>query len=103
MAANDVGRRPTHPGALLRDDILPETGLTQTDLADQLGVSRRTINEIVQEHRPVTIDMACRLARAFGNSPQFWLNMQQAVDIWDANQARGGEYERIRQIAFSPA
>lgn len=99
--AKTVARRPTHPGAILREDILPETGLTQTDLADLLGVSRRTINEIVQEHRPVTTDMACRLARAFGSSPQFWLNMQQAVDIWDANQEKGGEYEGIHLIAYS--
>ena len=101
--ANTMARRPTHPGALLRDDVLPETGLTQTDLADQLGVSRRTINEIVQEHRPVTTDMACRLARAFGNSPQFWLNMQQAVDIWEAHHERGGEYESIHRIDANAA
>jgi addiction module HigA family antidote len=96
-------RRPTHPGALLREDLLPEINLTQTALADLLQVSRRTINEIVQEHRPVTTDMACRLARAFGNSPQFWLNMQQAVDIWEALQEKGGEYERIELLSGNPA
>lgn len=93
------GRRPTHPGAILREDILPETGLTQGELAERLGVSRRTVNEIIQERRPVTTDMACRLGRAFGNSPQFWLDMQQAVDLYEAQEAHAAEYEHIPRVA----
>ncbi len=63
-------RRPTHPGEILREDILPAAGLTQGKLARLLAVSRRTISEILRERRPVTTDMAHRLARAFGTSPE---------------------------------
>ena len=95
------GRRPTHPGAILREDILPETGLTQGELAGRLGVSRRTVNEIIQERRPVTTDMACRLAVAFGNSPEFWLNMQQAVDLYEARREHAAEYAHIARVAVA--
>ena len=96
-------RRPTHPGALLREDILPATGLTQTELAEVLGVSRRTVNEIVQERRPVSTDIAHRLARAFNNTPEFWLRMQQAVDVWEAFEAYGSDYEQIKPLTEVPS
>lgn len=91
-------RRPSHPGMLLREMTVPATGLTQAQLAERLGVSRRSINMVLNEQRPVTVDMAHRLARVFGNSPQFWLNMQQAVDVWDAFQENRREYERIDRL-----
>jgi len=81
-------RRPTHPGAILREDLLPAAGINQTQLADLIGVSRRTVHEVVQERRPISVDMAQRLSRILGNSPQFWLNMQQAVDLWDTSEAK---------------
>ena len=62
---NNRKRRPTHPGEILREDVLPAAGLTQDKLARLLGVSRRTVSEILHERRPVTTDMAHRLARAF--------------------------------------
>src|SRR5262249_46905777 len=80
-------RRPTHPGELLREEMLPNTGTTQVELAARLGVSRRTVSKIVHERRPITPDMAIRLARAFPNqTADFWLSMQAAVDLWDAEQ-----------------
>ena len=85
-------RRPTHPGAILREDLLPAAGINQTQLADLIGVSRRTVHEVVQERRPISVDMAQRLSRIVGNSPQFWLNMQQAVDFWDTPEAKRTEY-----------
>ena len=91
-------RRPSHPGALLREVTVPACGLTQGELAERLGVSRRSVNMVLNEQRPVTVDMAHRLARVFGNSPQFWLNMQQAVDVWDALHENGPEYERIERL-----
>ncbi len=76
--------RPTHPGAMLREDFLPEYNLTVATLADALGVSRQTVNELVHERRSLSTEMALRLSRLFGNSPEFWLNAQRALDLWDA-------------------
>lgn len=95
---NNRKRRPSHPGAVL-NDFLPDAGLTQTDLARLTGVSRRTINEIIHERRPVTVDMALRLAHVFNTTPQFWLNMQREVDIWHALEAHKVDYERIKRSA----
>jgi addiction module HigA family antidote len=91
-------RRPTHPGAILREDLLPAAGINQTQLADLIGVSRRTVHEVVQERRSITVDMAQRLSRILGNSPQFWLNMQQAVDLWDTSEAKRKEYEKLKPL-----
>lgn len=91
-------RRPTHPGAILREDILPEAGINQTELASMMGVSRRAVNELCQERRGVFTDMAHRLARVFGNSPEFWLRKQQAVDLWEAAEANKSEYEKIKPL-----
>jgi addiction module HigA family antidote len=96
--ANRRTRKPTHPGELIREDLLPETGLSQTQLANLMSVSRRTISEIVHERRRVTPDIAFRLAKVFNSTPEMWLNMQQAVDLWEARTNHGHEYERIRSI-----
>ena len=77
---------PTHPGEVLREDFIPDYGLTTASLADALGVSRQTINEILRERRSITPIMALRLARLFGNTPEFWLNAQNAHDIWDSEK-----------------
>lgn len=89
------GMRPTHPGAILKNDILPELDITQLELANRLGVSRRTISEIVREKRPVTPDMAMRLARVFKTTPKFWLNLQAAVDLWKLDSAKSKAYAKI--------
>ena len=101
MANTNRKRRPTHPGEVLREDVLPGAGLTQDKLARLLGVSRRTISEILNERRPVTTDMAHRLARAFGTSPEMWLGLQQDVDLWDMHRARHKEYSRIKRVPVS--
>lgn len=75
------GLRPTHPGAILREDILPALNLTKTQVAAALKISRETLYKILREEAPVTPSMALRLAKAFDNSPEFWLNLQQAHDI----------------------
>lgn len=89
---------PTHPGELLRVEIMPAAGLTQDRLARLIGVSRRTINEIVTEKRNLTADIAHRLARLFDTTPEFWLGLQQDVDLWRAEHARGDQYHRIRRL-----
>ncbi len=94
-------RRPTHPGAILREDVLPTLGLTQGELARRLGVSRRTVSEVVHERRPVTPDMALRLARLLGGSADSWLNMQRSVDLWELERERTEVYDRIEPVANS--
>ena len=95
---NGRKRRPSHPGAMLREIVLPELEMSQGDFASWLGVSRRTVNELLQERRPVSVDMAHRLARALKTSPDVWLNMQQAVDVWDALDRNKKKYQAIRSI-----
>ncbi|MFZ1318754.1 MAG: HigA family addiction module antitoxin [Candidatus Nitrotoga sp.] len=92
-------RTPTHPGALLREVVLPELGITQGEFAGQLGVSRRTVSEILHEHRPVTPDMAIRLGKLLGNGAGIWLRMQQAVDVWKLENTKAREYARIERLA----
>ena len=90
--------RPTHPGEMLREDFMPDYGLTVAGLAGALGVSRQTINELLRERRALSPEMALRLARLFGNSPDFWLNAQRAVDLWEAEQSIGEQVDRIRPL-----
>ena len=92
----DTQRRPTHPGAILREDVLPHLGMTQKEFADRLGVSRLTVSDVLHEKRPVTPDMAMRLGRLLGNGPEIWLRMQQTLDLWALEQ-RGG-YEHIETL-----
>jgi addiction module HigA family antidote len=91
-------RRPTHPGEMLREDFLPDYGLTVSSLAKAIGVSRQSINELLRERRNVSPEMALRLARLFGNSPEFWLNAQQAVELWEAEQAIQNDVARITPL-----
>src|SRR5207244_10580251 len=93
--------RPTHPGEMLREDFLADYGLTVSGLADALGVSRQSINELLRGRRAVSPEMALRLARLFGNSPEFWLNAQRAVDLWDAAQAIKKEVSRIEPLRIA--
>jgi addiction module HigA family antidote len=90
--------RPTHPGEMLREDFLPDFGLTTASAAAALGVSRQTIQELLRERRALSSDMALRLARLFGNSPEFWLNAQQAVDLWDAARRLESELAKIHPL-----
>lgn len=96
--AAGMKRRPTHPGEMLREDFLPDYGLTVSGLAEAVGVSRQSINDLLRERRAVSPEMALRLARLFGNSPEFWLNAQRAVDLWDAAQAIKNDVARIKTL-----
>lgn len=77
-------RRPTHPGEMLREEFMPDYGLTVASLATALHVSRQSVNELVRERRALSPDMALRLSMLFGNSAAFWLNLQKGIDLWDA-------------------
>ena len=91
-------RKPTSPGELIREDLLPETRISQTELARLIGVSRRTISEIIHERRRVTPDIAFRLARVFNSTPEMWMNLQQAVDLWEADKNHRREYDKIHPV-----
>ena len=104
MSIRNTGKRqvrPTHPGEMLREDFLPDYGLTVASLAQAVGVSRQTINELLRGRRAVSPEMALRLARLFGNTPEFWLNAQRAVDLWDATQATKAEVQRIKPLRIA--
>ncbi len=83
---------------MLREDFLPDFDLTVAGLARELGVSRQTVNELLRERRAVSPEMALRLSRLFSNSPEFWLNAQRAVDLWDAAKALKTSVERIKPL-----
>lgn len=84
----DSNRRPTHPGAVLREDVLPAIEMTQTEFAERLQVSRLTVSELPHEKRALTPDMAARIARLLSTTPESWLRMQAAVDLWEIRQDR---------------
>ncbi len=90
--------RPSHPGEMLREDFLIDYGLTASGLAKALGVSRQTVNELLRERRAISPEMAIRLARLFGNTAEFWLNAQRAVDLWDAEKALKKSVDRIKPL-----
>ena len=101
MSIKNIKQReiaPTHPGEMLREDFMPDYGQTATSLAEKLGVSRQTINELLREKRAVSPAMALRLSRLFGNTPEFWLNAQRAVDLWKAQKENRNEIERIKPL-----
>lgn len=91
-------RRPTHPGEMLREDFLPDFGLSTAELAKAAGVSRQSINELLRERRALSPEMALRLARLFGTTPEYWMNAQRAVDLWDAAQAIQDDVNRINPL-----
>ena len=86
------------PGEMLREDFLPDYGLSVSSFAKALGVSRQTVNELLRERRSVSPEMSLRLSRLFGTSPEFWLNAQRAVDLWEAARAIGRKIERISPL-----
>ena len=86
---------PTHPGQILREDVLPAVGLSVSEAARQLGVSRQTLHRIMAGTHGITPEMAVRLGRFCGNGPRLWLRMQQAFDLWHAERRLRDQIERI--------
>ena len=89
---------PTHPGEILNEDFIPDYNLTVTSLANALGVSRQTINELLRKRRAVSPTMALRLSRFFGNSAEFWLNAQHAFDLWEVEKRFKKELNNIQPV-----
>jgi len=88
-------RKPTHPGELLREDVLPALRMSVSEAARRLRVSRQTLHRILAGDAGVTPDMAVRLGKFCGNGPGLWLRMQQAYDLWHAEQRLADELTKI--------
>ena len=99
MTFRNPNRKPTHPGAILREDVLPALGMTQTELAKRLAVSRLTVSELLHEKRGLSADLAIRLGKLAGSTPESWLRMQETLDLWILNQSKAGEYAQIERLA----
>lgn len=94
----DSKRKPTHPGELLRLDILPALDMTQAELARRLGVSRLSISELLLAKRALSADMAIRIGRLTDTTPESWLRMQEAVDLWELERDPK-RYKHIEPVA----
>ncbi len=91
-------RCPTHPGGILRRHYIEPLSLTVSGLAVVLGVSRKTLSEIVNEHASITPDMALRLSKAFQTTPELWLNMQRNYDLWQASN-KSDDWKHVEAVA----
>jgi antitoxin HigA-1 len=93
------GYGPPHPGAILREQILPRLGLDRTEFARRLDVRPARLADLISERRPISLDMARRLGKAFGNGARYWLALQMQYDVWTAEQ--GGEPLDIAPIVIA--
>lgn len=94
----DPKRSPTHPGEVLREDVLPALSMSQTEFARRLGVSRLSVSELLLEKRSLSADMAVRVGRLTNTSPESWLRMQSAVDLWELER-NPKRYRHIESVA----
>lgn len=94
----DPKRKPTHPGELLREDVLPALKMSQSELAKRLGVSRLSVSELLLEKRAMSPDMAVRIGRLTKTTPDSWLRMQTAIDLWELERDPR-RYRHIEPIA----
>ncbi len=92
-----MNRRPTHPGAILREDVLPELDMSVTKLAEALHITRQTLHSILNEKKAVTPNIALRLGKFIGNGPGVWLRMQNAHDLWETKKEIARDLSRIEQ------
>ncbi|MBK5295349.1 MAG: HigA family addiction module antidote protein [Acidobacteriia bacterium] len=96
-------RKPASAGEILTEEFLEPMGLTQAALAEAMGVPRKHVNELCNERRAVTAPTALILARVFGNSPDFWLNVQRRSDLWEAMHSprERKRIERARPLKYA--
>jgi addiction module HigA family antidote len=85
-AIRDPDRCPTHPGELLREDVIPATGRSKAEIARLLGISRQHLHDMLAERKPVSPSIAVRLGKLFGDGAGIWLRMQSAHDAWRAER-----------------
>jgi antitoxin HigA-1 len=92
-----MNRQPTHPGAVLREDVLPELGIIISEFARKLRVSRQIMHKVLSETSPVTPNIALRLGKFIGNGAGIWLRMQDAYDLWETEQKINKDLRKIKQ------
>jgi antitoxin HigA-1 len=96
-------RPPTHPGAILREDVVPAVGMSVSDVAKALGVSRQQLHRILAETAPITPEMALRIGKFCGNGPELWLRMQVTYDLWHAQQEMAATLDHIPTVKANAA
>ena len=94
----DPKRKPTHPGEVLRADVLPGLDMSQTEFAKRLGVSRLSVSELLLEKRGLSPDMAIRIGKLTNTTPESWLRMQEALDLWELERDTK-RYRNIEPVA----
>jgi addiction module HigA family antidote len=94
--AGRPNRAPTHPGAILRLDVLPALGLSVKEAAERIGVTRQQLHRVVSETAGISPEMALRLGKFCGNGPDLWISMQQAFDLWKAKKGIAKALDRIK-------
>jgi len=94
-------RSPVHPGEILREDVLPTLGLSVSEAARRLGISRQQLHRVLACTNPITTDMALRIGKFAGNGPNLWLRMQQAYDLWHAENRMKDELSKIETVALA--
>jgi addiction module HigA family antidote len=94
----DAKRKPTHPGEVLREDVLPALKMTQGELAKRLGVSRLSVSEVLHGRRALSADMAVRIGRLTNTTAESWLQMQTSIDLWELEQDTK-RYQHIEPVA----
>lgn len=92
-------RQPTHPGEMLREDVLPALGLSVSEAARRLGISRQQLHRVLACTHPITTEMALRIGKFAGNGPDIWLRMQLSYDLWHAEQRMKDELSNIETVA----
>jgi len=93
----ELKRQPTHAGEILKEEFLIPLDITQSKLAKELNTSFRAINEIVNEKRGITVEMALRLSKYFGTSPQLWLNIQNQYDLYKVSTKKAELFDRVKR------
>lgn len=98
MTRIPTDRQPTHPGEMLRIEFLDPLGITQSELAEKIGVPFQRVNELVNGKRGITPSTALRLAKFFGTTPGFWMNLQMRLDLYNAQRSEADALSRIREL-----